>query len=1029
MKNMRTVRYFLCAVLCLISIFVLPALADDFAYGDIYMIESFDASVGVFRAGKNIQKTVVEKNTVGDETVDSYERSCLEAVGTYAASGELRCVYAQFRSPIGLGDYRSVVYDIYVPLCEEDPEAVYYSRITLFSSDGSSTESLVDVTGGEWCRVEADISKWGGRDEVVSIEIASVVDTANLRYSAEGFYIDDVYACDKVDYAVSSRFLFDKYDLNGAAGAMNDDGVLLLSASSFGQFSLSADVFAPELLYGANALRIKIANSTMSDMLTVCYTTSDSQANSEDKTVTVPIKPMSGPAYYYAYVGDVSMLRSIELRFNDGGGNVELYSVSAVTLPKAEEYEVCGNVSICRLSDDRSTVSFYGEIDRDTVLDNQDGRISVYIYEPDILPTAEELLLLEPVVSGEMTTRFELIWKLPEDNPYACYSRFIAVVTDAEGNYKLISQPFYIDNPGGGRLSDKSSFASDVKGFAADDISIIGETDSGLTVLCADMRLAFASPSEGVSFSYNKGTYYINKEYTEQLSKKIEVLNRSGVSVLIRCIGWERSAVEELAALYSADTANDESAGRDFTGAFGSYIADTWCADGSVVGVILGERENIIQVGVPISDMLSYTARELSKMYFNITSRSSGARVYISVTDLMDVELSTNATELPLNDYFTALSLETKQYGNYGWEIAVEIRERAEDSATGNVDSNNCASLTELLSTLGWDSKNIIFCDSSYEESTARMSALTKRYVIGYYSAYFNDRVDAYVAIAGSRAAAIAEAVKCIDTTEADVIISSAFMTPEPGGIADIVKGYDESKLTRRSLGYSDAFNETPDGVKGTYSYFVFNSASNINTMTPGYYCGDMHIVRDNTQALLAQLSSAMYNDSHRAGWMGVSHRFKDAESFENTPIIAVTLKLQNVAPTKLSSVPVKLVLHSENGRFESVGKVYSNEWTTVYFDVEDFAGIEDVTSIQILAGDGKLESASLLIKDINGLSHEYDDDSLSEVIAKERLRKRTPDETVTGDTYLWMGGAVLLAVITVVIVALLSRKKGGDCE
>ncbi len=1028
MKNMRMVEC-LCAVLCLTIIFVLPVLADDFSDGDIYMIESFDASVGAFRAGKNIHKTAMEKMTVSDSADESYERSCLRAVGAYAALGELRCVYAEFPSPIRLDDYRSVVYDIYVPLCEEDPEAVYYSRITLFSSDGSSTESLVDVTGGEWCRVEADISKWGGRDEVVSMEIACVVDTANLKYSADGFYVDDIYACDKVDLAVSSRLLFDKYELNGAAGAMSDDGVLLLNASSFEPFSLSADVFAPELLYDANSLRIKLSNSTMSEVLTVCYTTSDSQANTEDKVVTVPIKPMSGPSYYYAYVGDVSMLRSIELRFNDGGGNVELYSISAVTLPKAEEYESCGNVSICRLSDDRSTVSFYGEIDRDTVLNNQDGRISVYIYESDTLPTAEELLSLEPVVSGEMTTRFELNWNLPADNPYACYSRFIAVVTDTDGNYKLISRPFYIDNPGGGRLSDKSAFAADVKGFSAGDISIVGETDSGLTVLCADIRLAFASPSEGVPFLYNKGTYYINKEYTEQLSKKIEVLNRNGVSVLLRCIGWERSAMEELAALYSADTANDESAGSDFTGAFGSYIADTWCADGSVAGVILGDRENIIQGGASVSDMLSYTARELSKMYFNITSRNSGARVYISVTDLMDVELSTNVSELPLNDYFTALSLETAQYGNYGWEIAVEIRERAEDIGDGTIDANNCAPLTELLHRLLWDSKNIIFCDSTYEESSARMSALTKQYVIGYYSAYFNDRVDAYIAIAGNRAAAIAEAVKCIDTTEADVIISSALMTLESGSIADIVKGYDESKLTRRSLGYSDAFNNAPDGIKGSYSYFVFNSASSISMIDLGYYCGDMHIVRDDTPSLSAQLSSVLYNDSLRAGWMGVSHRFKDAESFDNTPIIAVTLKLQNVAPAGLTSVPVKLVLHSENGRFESSGKVYSDEWTTVYFDVEDFDEIEDITSLQILAGDGKLESASLLIKDIKGLSYEYDDDSLSDVIAKERLRKRTPDETVTSDTYLWMGGAVLLLVVTVVIVVLLSRKKSDYRE
>ena len=1023
-----------CSLLLSTAFFALPIFADDvsedaFGKKDEYVIESFDNSVGRFRAGKNVRSVAAHNVTLNF----GEEYACLEAAASYCSVTELRTVTCKFSEATDLSDYRVIEYKIYVPLYEADADAAYYSRLTLYSADGSSTETLAEVKGGEWTTVRADISSFAGRDESVSLEIAYAVDTAKVQYVMDNFYIDDIVACDAVDRNISARYLFDRFELEGASGAMTDDGeMIVVSASSFDGFSLFADLFVPELVYDTGAIRIKLANGTLSDTLTLKYKTSDTKAVSEDKAVSIPIIPMSDATYYYAHVGDVSMLRSIELQFNKGGGNVEIYSLSAVPYVLREEYETCGNVNVCRLSDDLSFVNFYGEIDREVALENQDGRIAIYAYDEDVLPTADELSKLVPVVTGAMTTRFEFRWNLPSDNPHACYSRFIAVLLDSNGNYTLIAPPFCIDNPRHGSSVAKP-FPIDEKGFSAYDVSTVGESDSGITLITVDIPRVFDAKANATPYIYNGRAYYINTEYVNLLSKKIAILGASGTDVILRYSGWNSDGLSGISVGMHSDTArndyssdNDTKIGSDFVGAFSAYTAEKWCGN-YVVGVIFGDRENVIPEGeVSVADMISHTARELCKVYLNIIAVNSEAKVYISVTDVMDANPSTNVSELPINDYISALAAKTSEYGIYGFEIAVEVTERGEDFTGSTVKPNDCGALTDFLKKSGFENKHFIFCDSSYSDLSARLSTLSEKYVIGYYSSYFNGMMDAYIAVADENTS-IAETVKCIDTTESALITPVVLRTLKVSDLSAVVEGYDKSKLSERRFGYTDAIKGEPAGIKGSYSYFVFDSAANLGELDGGYYCSDMHIVRDSFTALSAKLDSALYGDERCGEWMGISHTFEYTENLAPVSVIAVNMKLENVIPANRSSVPVKLVLHSADERFEADGEIYAGEWTTVYFDITDFGGIKNTQSLRLLVGGGSIESASLLVKDIKGLSSEYSDEALAEVIMEERTKKRTPDTGRAPDSYLWMGGAALVGVATVMTTVLLGRKKSDE--
>lgn len=1034
MKKARIVKIFACA-LCTAVLFALPCIAAVRTSEDVYTLEDFGHSVGNFMAGDNTERVVRCEAPFGDEGDDEL-RSCLEVVSKYSEVGLLRAASAKFIKPLDLTDYRKLAYDIFVPIYEADPDAVYYTRLTLYSSDGSSTEHLANIKGDEWCHVEADIGTWDGRYSITEAELAYVVDTAQSGYVSDSFFIDEIYAFDTVDRELTERFLFDRFETENSEGEFfADKSALTVSSDSFNSFSISAAVFMPKIEYHVNCLRIKLTNHTVSDTLTLHYTTSDTQANTEDKTVSVPITPMSEEKYYYIYVGNASMLRTIELEFDEGGGSVMIDSISVISAYEAKKYDACGSVNICRLSDDLRSVSFYGEIDRDVALNNQESRIAVYAYESEELPSLEELASMEPVITGDMTTRFEFSWQLPADNPYACYSRFLAVVIHSDGSYMLIAPPFYIDNPER-RSENMGSLAVDAKGFSADDISLVGETDSGITQLTADVLRVFVSREKGEQFIYNGKLYYLDSEYLGQLSKKLEVLSRSGVSVLLRYTNVGVMAKEALNAMYdndsyiSYDKITDLPGGNDYVGALSAYTASEWCSKGLAVGVIYGKSENIIPDGTDnVSEMIAYTARELCKVYFNLSSVNSGAKVYISVTDLFDVDPATNVRELPINEYLSTLVKQTSEYGSYGWEIAVEVTSQEKGSNGDRISVDNCKRLTDLLPQIGCGDKQLVFCDDAYTSADMRLSARVKQYVVGYYSAYFNDRIDAYIAIAGDRAESISETVRYIDTVDADVMTYTALIALKADSLDDVISGFDKNKLPSRRLSYAEASLDVPSGIKGAYNYFVFDSVSNLNSVDAGYYCGDMQIVREGDMAMSVDLDPHLYGYDGIGAWMGITHTFEYTENLEYTPIISVRMRLDCAAPTDEGGVPVKLVLLSENERFESVGRIEAGKWTTVYFEIGEFDGIEDTKSLQLLVGDGEIGSAKLLVKEIKGLSRDYNDESLESVIAEERLKKRTPDEEMSNTAYLWMGGAAFIALATVITVALLSRKRGDGHE
>ena len=998
---------------------------------DTYIIADFKTSSDGFAPFENVYIARRKNLILGDR-----DASLLEVTSRWGNAGDMRSVLAKLDEPIDLSDYRKIKYDIYVPLYESDPNAVYYTRLILTTSDGENFKQLDLITGGEWNTVCVDIGMWNGRSDIVSVQIEATIDTTLPKNGVYNFYIDSVYADERIDRELTERFMFDVYSLTGGTASYSpEEKSILMVPSQTENMQLEADMAMPANLHDANALRIKLINKTESDSFTLYYSTSDTMVGSEDKSVVIPMPKGEDAQFVYAYVGDLSMLHSIRLVFEAGTGSVELLSIAPTVQFQAENYETCGKISSCYLNDDLATVSFIGEIDSEIAIKNQSGQIAIYTWEGDELPMGDELLSKTPVVTGLMSARFDLKWKIPGSNRHVLHSRFLAVILHEGGGYTLIEKPFYLSNPQK-RANESTAFLPDEKGFAADDISLVGDFDAGVTFLRLDTQSAFVQKSEGVQYIYNGKAYYLNEAYLDSLSEKIEVLSAAGVQVLLRFHGWSREYADELYENYSIDDyinyakmakADD---GFEYIAALSAYVAENWYREGRLIGVIYGFCENVLAEDESLCDSVRYTADNLRSIYMNLSAVNSSAKVYVSLTDLLISDAGLRGDEIALSEYLPMLIGETEAYGQFAWEVAIEKIYRVgpvEDSEF--ISADNCSALKDILWNNNASGKHIIFCDSTYTVSLVSYEEKLKSLVMGYYSAIFDDKIDAYIVCAAEDFDDIAEAVRLIDTNEAQTVTDEAAKLFEVENVFDLFDNYDANKLKTKTLIHTTMGRAVPENIRGRFSYYKFSGTSSIGKVRPGYFSKSLRIMSDTGNVLSAPLDGTLYGDGGYPEWMGIFHSFEYPEDFSLTPILELTIKVTKVTPTVTYPVPVKLVLLSDTGRFEALGEVNQGEWTTLYIDLgSDFPSVDSVNSLQILVG-GDIQSASLSFKSLDGLSDKYNDESLANVIQESREKRQLRESQNEYSNFLWIGGGVIVAVGTVIVIVLLSRKRKDDDE
>lgn len=1036
MKRSRIALAFLAALMLVAAMLPLGVSGAERTAEPVYMLADFSASTDGFYAWDNVS-SVAAVDFAADPGIepDDYTptRACLLAESMLLDVNLIRCAAADFGIPHDLTEYRTFRYDMYVLPYEPDPDAEYFTRLTLTADDGDTMESIDGVTPGQWNTISADISEWAGRREIVSAEVALIIGTTVREFNKNSFYLDDLRAEDPVDRTMTARYLMDTFEVTGGSALIaGDKSMITFTAQGGTPFSFGGQIFAPELKLTTNCLRLRISNRTAGESMTVHYSTYDTLAMSEAKSVTVALQPNSEAQYYYVSVGDVTKLRHVEFRFGNAPGRVELYSISAVSAYVPARLETCGEITACTLGDDLSSVTFSGTVSREEALANQAGSIRIYRIKGTDIPTAETLSGLTPAATSPMTTRFDLTYRLPGKDKDELHAMYLAVSVRTDGTHAIIAPPFQVQNPERAAAVSEG-FARGAKGFAPADLSLAGDSGTGVTVVKLEAEKAFAAKSSAERFTWNGEAYYLNKAYFAGLSRQITALHDAGTAVMLRITGVDAEFTAELSTALAADeyidysSATGEPDGSDFLGALSAWAGKNLAADGRLAGIIVGEYANLIDGSIrTMNDAVGAAARSLRTVYNNLAAYNASARVCLSVSDLYTCDPATDRDELGLLEFVPALLSEIGRNGMFPFRLCIDSVWRVADEAGAvYVSECDCTALTKLLDASGGSAVRLIFCDQTYLQfpiTKIKFSEASAWFVRGYYAALANDRIDAYIAVTGGDLDKIGEVVRVIDTEDGSAAADLALLTLGAEKWSEVVPGFDPSDVPLTDITRYGAVTDEPAGIKGTFRYYSFDTFTGVGSMRPGYYCGELYVA--DGEALAAPIGG-----SASGSWMGFSHRFDYPENLRITPVLKLTVRLDDVKPASVKEAPVKLVLLGNGERFESEAVIPTGKWVTLYVYTGDFGEAYDTECLQLLAGGGKLTSATLLLGSMDGLSREYTDESLESVIAEERLKKQNETGSASYMPYLWIGGAILLVAATVITFAMLSRRKDGKDE
>lgn len=244
----------------------------------------------------------------------------------------------------------------------------------------------------------------------------------------------------------------------------------------------------------------------------------------------------------------------------------------------------------------------------------------------------------------------------------------------------------------------------------------------------------------------------------------------------------------------------------------------------------------------------------------------------------------------------------------------------------------------------------------------------------------------------------------------------------EADSFAEIIRDFDENKLPKKLFNEGGVSYQLPEKIMGQYKLYDFSTAVGASGVKATYHDLKYLLVDD---ALMDTVLSVTLNDEADVvpSVFGIFTEFQYTENLEFMSWIGVNLRIDGTGMSERGKIPVKLVLASSDERFEAEAEVTAGQWTEVYFNIDDFKNAKDTEVLKILVDCEECDVWELRVKEIVGLSEEYNNESLESVVLEERLKKRSPDGK-DYSPYMWLGGGLIIAVATGVAVALLSRKK-----
>ncbi len=487
------------------------------------------------------------------------------------------------------------------------PDVTYTVSLTLYSALSTVT-AQVEIPGGSWYAISADISEWHLRTGVDLFELR-VHDEKGA--GAGNIAIGALAATGKASLEIADAFLTFGFTADGGT-AVYEDGAYLLDAGADGIMTLVAAAAGEEPPAGGGtpALKVVLANAMQDG--TVSLAVSDAFSGLSDFDISSSCRLYFGTNTYLLPFDESLALHAYRLSFRglyaSGSANdsVRLLSVSLVYLPETDNAVYAGKITKCAFSDDITALTVAGTLPAGTVADHINGTLA--LYEIPVWSDLETVLAEgEPLASMKISTRFTFSLDLKGREANASVSRY-AVILQTEEQMIPVSAVRFPDLPKG----DTRSVRSAVGLSGADTAGVFSSNAANVIVdVYVDTLLGGVEGNNSGRLLIRGGRYYyLDTEYLRALDEEIRFYIAADVDVYLRLLcGTDLSSrgfsfSREGAGFFAFDVTNED--GAYMLSAVTDHLAANYP---TLRGFIVGERlDSAAYNGADMSDTDAYAA-------------------------------------------------------------------------------------------------------------------------------------------------------------------------------------------------------------------------------------------------------------------------------------------------------------------------------------------------------------------------------------------------------------------------------------
>ncbi len=486
-------------------------------------------------------------------------------------------------------------------------EMMYTVSLTMYSGLSSYT-AAVEIPGGSWYAVSADISRWHLRTAVDALEIR-VDDPWGGR--VDSILIGSLTAGGEPSLEVVNSFLTFGFTADGGT-AEYEDGVYLLDAGTDGIMTLLADAARSDYSAGNGISALQVVVSNAKEGGTVSLAVSDTFSGVSSFEIASSCQLYYGTNTYLLPFDGTLPLYAFRLSFHglyadsysmDG---VHLLSVALVTLPAPEQANAIGKITDCTFSAGLSSITMAGTLPTATVAKYIDGTLA--LYEIPIWSDLDTVLQNSaPLAELKISTRFSFSVDLTGHEATAAVSKY-AVVLKTDTVILPLCDARYPAVP----AEAPPPFRSAVGLAGADAAGVFTANAANMIVdVYVDQLLGGTEGNTSGRLCIRGGRYYyLDFEYLRRLDDEINFYMAADVDVYLRFLCDTDLSARRFtfsrtdADFFAFDVTNED--GAYMLSAVTDYIASRYA---DLRGFILGERlDSALYNAADMTDIDAYAA-------------------------------------------------------------------------------------------------------------------------------------------------------------------------------------------------------------------------------------------------------------------------------------------------------------------------------------------------------------------------------------------------------------------------------------